>query len=103
MAQGNQQRMRSIDFPKQFLKKDNIPIIERTVIMLRNKNTNNITIVANNTPLWESFCYKWGLILYSPENPGSCIVSGVNNTQSIWSENHTIFLLGDVIFTDFAM
>jgi len=96
MAQGQATR-----FPgKHFAQVNGEPIIQRTVRMLRELSRGCVvTVVAAATDEFKSL----GCLLYTQQDPGDGLMTGLYNTRHLWGAEDTVILLGDVVFSRSAL
>jgi len=107
MAQGEQQRLAALGYPKQMVQVCGEPNIARTVRLLKTRvfpGTCDIALVARATAEWTALAASTGATLRTLSNTGDCILDGLRNSSHLWSKDAaTLVILGDVVWTEAAL
>lgn len=98
MCHGKQQRMAGLPYPKHLHVVAGKPIIYRTIELCRQAGFNDIYVVAPNNDHWLAAQRDMGFQLVSLEDPGHCVLTGIQLVKDYWKDGGVI-LLGDVIYS----
>lgn len=89
MAQG-----KALRFPGKHLETiRGIPIIERTVNIIREYTDQVVVVAPDRTPF-----RQLKAALYTQESPGEGLLDGIFNTRQLWAQG-ALILLGDVVYS----
>jgi len=104
MAAGSQKRWletRTKDLHpiKQLVDVYGIPLIERTMTQLSNKHL-PFTIVTYQSEIINSHPDK---VVFPRADKEVCLVENILNTSYLWKNETTVFLLGDVVFSNHSL
>lgn len=106
MAQGEQQRLAALGYPKQMVQVCGEPNIARTIRLLKAAHGGacDITVVARATVEWKALATSTGVSLRALPDTGDGILDGLRNSLAMWSKDAvTLVLLGDVVWTEAAL
>lgn len=102
MAQGLQSRLRGlISGSKQLLTiAPGVPIVGRTVELLRVSGVEDIVVIARATREWRSFASRYGVRISTLAHAGETLLDGLHASAPIWAKRgRTIVVLADVVFS----
>lgn len=104
LAQGAQTRMQALlDSPKQLLTLQGVPILIRTIALLREIRPHaKIVAVIPKDPVWAEVARKVDAT-FTQHNPGYYQMDILRNTRSQWGTERTTFLHGDAMFSPEAL
>jgi len=100
MAQGRQSRLSKLGTPKQFLDVNGEPILGRTIRLLKDYG------VVPDVVCWMDMAERvlelgaYPLVL---DDPGRCILDGIDAVRESFGSKATIVLLGDVVYSRWAL
>ena len=106
MAQGHMKRLAPVlSFPKHHLKIGSETIIGRTLRLLRERDMDDVTVIAPDIPAWTEFMKGFPeatMATLSEVSP--TVASGVFRTRHLWPQGKSIVaLLGDTVFSQAAL
>ena len=105
LAHGDQTRLKDLDRPKQLIMlNEDEALIERTLRLVE-EISDDITIIAPRTPIWETFEEKHRQHLTVKSiHPGDFVLHGLWQTSPWWpGAQKLLVLLGDVVYSRHAI
>jgi molybdopterin-guanine dinucleotide biosynthesis protein A len=100
MCQGEQRRLKSLGYPKQLIPLNGVPLLQRTIRLVRDLELDSRIVVIGREDLAPG-CF--GANRIPLQDPGFCILDGMAQTEPWLDQNIVVFLLGDVIWSKAAL